>query len=138
MSIASSPKALFPTLGSARRSSVAASGTINSGGTYLQVPPGATKLKVTCLVGTVGSTPTHALSANQATSTAGAGSKACAGITGTFGTVAGTTAQFDFDLPDVMDIANGFNCLQLVITNNSGSASLMGAEFETGPGPYLA
>jgi hypothetical protein len=137
MSITVSPKAMFPTLGSCPPASAAAAGTITTGGTYLQVPAGATKLKATLFCGTVGSTPTAALSALQATSGAGAGSKACAGITATFATVANTVVQADFDLTQVLDINGGFNFIQLTITNNAGSASIIGAEFETN-GSYLA
>ena len=138
MSLYSSPKALFPAIGLCAPASVAAAGVITSGATYLAVPPGATKLKVTLSAGAVGTTPTHALSALQATSAAGAGSKNAPLIVGTFGTVLGTVVQIDFDLPGVMDIQNGFAFLQFTITNNSATASVIGAEFEAGPGPYLA
>lgn len=132
-----SPKSSFPTLGLCAPASVAASGTITTGGTYLQVPAGATKLKCTLIAGTVGSAPTASLSALQATAGAGTGSKACAGITATFGTVAGTVVQADFDLTQVLDINGGFNFIQLTITNGAGSASILGAEFETNAS-YLA
>lgn len=131
MSIVSSPKSFFPNLGICAPASTAAAGTITSGGTYLQVPAGATKLKVSLFCGTVGSTPTAALSAAQATAAAGTGTKNVAGITGTFATVAGTVVQLDFDLRQVLDINGGFSFLQFTITNNAGSASIIGALFET-------
>lgn len=135
--IVPSPKSMFPTLGQCPPASVAAAGTITTGGTYLAVPQGARKLKCTLMAGAVGSAPTGALSALQATSSGGAGSKNVAGITGTFAAVANSTVQLDFDLSQVLDINGGFNFLQLTITNGAGSASLLAAEFET-DGAYLA
>ena len=101
--------------------SLAAAGNVTTG--FVQVPVGTVKFRVIVNLGVVGATPTHSLSAQQATSGAGAGSKNVAGITGT-ATVAGQY-PFDFDVVQVLDCNGSFNFVSFTLTNNSGGPSLV-------------
>jgi hypothetical protein len=107
----------------------------NTGGTYLQVPVGAKwiHLRLSCGAG-AGSV---AITANQATSSAGANSKAMAlspAITGVLSASGVTT--YDFSIDSLIDVNGGFSFLQFVATTTG--TLIVGLDVSFGPPGYLA
>jgi hypothetical protein len=130
------PSKVYPFLGSVTPQSLT-SAAANTGGTYLQIPPGSKWLIVRLLVGAgAGSV---AVTVNQALTIGGGSTKA---LTLTDASAKATTGiltaqpvtDFEFNLDTGMDVNGGFNFVQLVLTVTG--TLIVAAEVSTGPSPY--
>lgn len=133
------PSQVYPFLGAIAPQSLATAAA-NTGGTYLLIPPGSKWLIVRLLTGAgAGSV---ALTANQAKTSGGGSTKALTltdvAAQPTTGILTGQPiTDFEFNLDaGALDVAGGFNYVQLVLTTTG--TLIVGAEVATGPNPYAA
>ena len=130
------PSQIYPGAGAIAPQSVAAAGNATTGGTYLAVPPHTKWAIVRTLCGALGG-GSEQVDVLQATSSAGAGSKA---LVTNLRTAAVNNTQFDdeVNLDSLLDINNGFAFLQAKITNTGGTGALVAAHVAFGPNEFMS
>jgi hypothetical protein len=128
------PSQVYPVAGGINPQSVAAAGNATTGATYLAVPAGAKWLIVHTVTGALGG-GSEQVDVLQATSSAGAGSKA---LVTNLRTTAANNSQFDdeVNLDTLLDINNGFAFIQVKITNTGGTGALVAARAAFGPNEF--
>ena len=128
------PSQIYPVAGAIAPQSVAAAGNATTGATWLAIPPHTKWAIVRTLCGALGG-GSEQVDVLQATSSAGAGSKA---LITNLRTAAANNTQFDdeINLDSLLDINNGFAFIQVKVTITGGTGSLVAAHVAFGPNEF--
>jgi hypothetical protein len=131
------PSQLYPVKGAVNPQSVAKNTAVNSGATYLTVPPGAKWLKLTLITGTQGGC-VITVAVNQATAAAGTGSKSLAAALIVSSTTDTEQLQAEVNLDQALDVNGGFAFVQVTATTDNVGAgpALLGVSIEFGPNEF--
>jgi hypothetical protein len=131
------PSQLYPVKGAVNPQSVAKNGNATSGATYIAVPAGSKWLKVTLFTGSVG-TCVVTVDTLQATSAAGAGSKALSSALIVGGGTDNQQLQAEVNLDATLDVNGGFAFIQVKATvdNVGAGPALLAVEVAFGPNEF--
>lgn len=128
------PSQIYPVKAQINPQSIAAAGNATSA--WTQVPVNSKWLYVVLNAGALGG-GSEQIDVLQATSSGGANSKALStGLISAVTTNNGTTTAV-LDLEKNMDINNGFNFVQIKVTNTGGTGALVGASAIFGPAAFV-